>query len=334
MKVLVTGSAGFIGFHLVKKLVESNVNVIGIDNINNYYDVELKLSRLKYLENQSQNNYKFFKLDICDYDLLKKLFEENKFDVVINLAAQAGVRYSIKNPKTYIDSNLVGFHNILEMVKLYNTNHFIFASSSSVYGLTENIPFSLNNVTDLPISLYAATKKSNEVMAFSYSHLFNIKTTGLRFFTVYGPFGRPDMAYFKFVKAINNDEIIDVYNEGNMLRDFTYIDDIVDALEMIIRNPPKNIKHRDSESTAPYRIFNIGNNKPIELNKFIQIIEENLNKKAIRKNLPMQQGDVLKTYADISELINEYSYNPKTSIEDGIKKFISWYINYYEGDSK
>ena len=332
MSILVTGSAGFIGFHLTKILLEKGFHVIGIDNLNEYYDVSLKKSRLDKLKKVSETfncSYVFHEVDIYDQETLYNIFKDNNFDTVVHLAAQAGVRYSITNPKAYIDSNIIGFYNILEAAKKFETKHLLFDSSSSVYGMSDDVPFSVDSNTESPISLYAASKKSNELMAFSYSHLFNIKITGLRFFTVYGPYGRPDMAYFKFTKSIDNGNPIDVFNSGDMKRDFTYIDDIVSAIMLMVESPPKNIKHNSSTSNAPYRIFNIGNNNPVTLNRFIQIIEENIGKSANKNFLPMQDGDVPITFADISELQSEYGFQPETSIEDGLKKFIAWYKKYY-----
>lgn len=332
MTILVTGSAGFIGFHLVSSFLNNGINVVGVDNLNDYYDVSLKKLRLKKLEELADiktSTYDFYKQDICDRSQLFKIFSRHKISCIVHLAAQAGVRYSITNPDEYINSNIVGFHNILEASRKFKINHLIFASSSSVYGMSTDIPFSAGTNTDAPISLYAASKKSNELMAFSYSHLYNIQITGLRFFTVYGPYGRPDMAYFKFVKSIDSEEEIEVYNNGDMKRDFTYIDDIIEGINLIVENPPKNIQHHSSLSKAPYRIFNIGNNKPVLLSTFIKIIEKNLNKNASKKFLPMQDGDVPITYADIDDLKKEYSFEPKTSIEKGLRAFIEWYKSNY-----
>ena len=326
--VLVTGSAGFIGFHLVKLLIKTGYNVTGIDNINDYYDPELKLNRLNELDKYSLSkkaSYKFIKMDISDENLVST-FDEFNFDIVINLAAQAGVRYSIENPKAYIDSNIVGFSNILECCKNSNVSHLLFASSSSVYGMNNKQPFSTSDNTDYPVSLYAASKKSNELQAFAYSHLFNIPCTGLRFFTVYGPYGRPDMAYYKFTKAIDEGKFIDVYNDGKMERDFTYVDDITDGIFRIISKKPSMQSFESSNAKAPFEIFNIGNNNPVSLNYFIEVIENALNKKALKKSLPMQPGDVPITYADIDPLINKFDFKPSTSIEIGLTNFVNWYL--------
>ena len=326
--VLVTGSAGFIGFHLVKLLLENGYNVTGIDNINDYYDPELKLNRLNKLNEYSLSkkaSYEFIKMDICD-DNLQSIFDKFHFDIVINLAAQAGVRYSIENPKAYIDSNIVGFSNILECCKNSNISHLLFASSSSVYGMNNKQPFSTSDNTDYPVSLYAATKKSNELQAFAYSHLFKIPCTGLRFFTVYGPYGRPDMAYYKFTQAIDEGKFIDVYNDGKMERDFTYVDDITDGMLRIISKKPSMNSFESSNAEAPFEIFNIGNNNPVSLNYFIEVIENALNKKAIKNSLPMQPGDVPITYADIDPLITKFDFKPSTSIEIGLTNFVNWYL--------
>ena len=333
MKVLVTGSAGFIGYHLTRALLNKDFGVIGVDNLNSYYDTNLKNERLKELSNFSkkrnlQNNYKFFERDICDYESLKEIFFKEKFDVVINLAAQAGVRYSIDNPKVYVNSNLVGFSNILECCRIFKIQHFLFASSSSVYGMNKMQPFSTSDITDYPISLYAATKKSNELLAHSYSHLYLIPSTGLRFFTVYGPYGRPDMAYFKFTEAINQGKTIDLYNNGSMERDFTYVDDVVESLLRLIKLAPKAQDNLITNSKAPYKIYNIGNNTPVKLEAFVEAIEKSLNKKAKKNYLPMQAGDVPKTFANVDDLIDVCNFQPNTSIEDGISKFVDWYIMY------
>jgi UDP-glucuronate 4-epimerase len=333
IKVLVTGSAGFIGFHLVKELLRQDYEVVGIDNLNDYYDQQLKFDRLKNIEDFSgsldrSERYSFIQLDISDKAGLTALFNEHAFHVVVNLAAQAGVRYSLENPESYISSNLVGFSNILEMCRQNSTGHLIFASSSSVYGMNSKMPFSTQDNTDYPISLYAATKKSNEAMAHSYSHLFDIPSTGLRFFTVYGPYGRPDMAYYKFAKSIDSGEAIDLYNSGNMLRDFTFIDDIIDGMMLIIQSPPKAQIRLSTNAEAPFRIFNIGNNKPVKLNVLIDAVEKELGKKAKTNNLGMQQGDVLATYADIDDMVSEFGFSPSINIEEGIKRFIDWYKSY------
>lgn len=329
--VLVTGAAGFVGFHLTRALLALGMKVIGIDNMNNYYDPQLKQNRLDDLDkfvidNDICESYKFIKLDISDDLLLNNLFEENAFDVVINLAAQAGVRYSIQNPKAYIDSNLVGFANILECCRHAKIEHFLFASSSSVYGMNSKQPFSADDNTDYPVSLYAATKKSNELLAFSYSHLYKIPCTGLRFFTVYGPHGRPDMAYYSFTKNIIEGAPIDVFNSGIMQRDFTYIDDIVEGIIRLIELKPTSKNIKTSNAEAPYRVLNIGNNSPVTLRRFITAIEESVGKKALENSLPMQAGDVPTTYADINPLSELCGFHPTTSIEDGIQKFVDWYM--------
>ena len=333
MKVLLTGVAGFIGSHVCRRLAKEGYHVLGIDNVNDYYDVELKEGRLNSIEN---DNFHFLKLDIVDKDRLEKTFDEFKPDYVIHLAAQAGVRYSLINPQTYIDSNITGFLNILEACRKFSPKHLIYASSSSVYGLNKKMPFSENHHTDHPKSLYAASKKSNELMAHTYSDLFGIPTTGLRFFTVYGPWGRPDMALFIFTNSIVQGKPIKVFNGGEMRRDFTYIDDIVDGIVRLIPSIPEQNIISDhfnpvpSISSSPYRLFNIGNNKPVNLNYFIEKIEESLGMKAIRENLPMQPGDVEETFADISSLQKMINFQPKTSIEEGIPKFIEWYKDFYK----
>ena len=334
-KILVTGSAGFIGFHLVKKLLDSGYDVIGIDNLNNYYDVKLKETRLEKIQNfieerKLNERYKFFKIDLANKSSLKKLFKENTFDYVVNLAAQAGVRYSLENPDAYVESNLIGFVNLLECCREKPIKHFLFASSSSVYGMNIKQPFSTSDNTDFPISLYAATKKSNELIAHSYSHLFNIPSTGLRFFTVYGPYGRPDMAYFKFTKLIEDNKKIDIYNNGKMKRDFTYIDDIVEGVFKVMKSPPKEMVSNITNAKAPFRLLNIGNNNPVTLDRFISAIEKSLSKKAKKNMLPMQDGDVPITFADISDLSEQFGFQPSTSIENGIDEFIKWYKLFYQ----
>ncbi len=332
-RVLITGAAGFIGFHVSKFLLDRDYIIAGIDNINDYYDTNLKIERLKILEGSA--DFKFYKVDMINKLELTDIFEEFQPHYVINLGAQAGVRYSIDNPYAYVDSNLVGFVNILELCREYTIKHLIYASSSSVYGGNSKVPFSTNHQVDHPVSLYAATKKANELMAHTYSHLYNIPTTGLRFFTVYGPWGRPDMAYFLFTKAILNNETINVFNHGKMERDFTYIDDIVEAISKLILLPPKsnpNWNDADSElssSSAPYKIYNIGNNSPIQLEKFISVLEDKIGKKAKKNYMDMQQGDVLRTYADISDLEATISYKPNTPIEFGLEKFVEWYLDFY-----
>jgi UDP-glucuronate 4-epimerase len=337
-KILVTGAAGFIGFHLCKTLIKENYLIIGLDNINDYYDVSLKFDRLKELgvnrekasifdketSSNSFNNFKFIRLNLEDTDAISKLFEKEKFDEVVNLAAQAGVRYSIDNPRAYVQSNLVGFLNILEGCRNTKVKHLLYASSSSVYGENKKTPFSVTDNVDHPISLYAATKKSNELMAHTYSHLYDIPITGLRFFTVYGPWGRPDMALFLFTKAIIEGSSINVFNKGKMSRDFTYIDDIISGIEISLGLPPSEDKQK-----APCRIFNIGKGSPETLEDFILCIEKSLNKKAHKKMLPIQPGDVPKTWADISDL-KEMGYKSSTPIEEGVDKFVKWYKKYYK----
>ncbi len=338
MTLLVTGAAGFIGFHLCLKVIKEGCKVIGIDNINNYYDISLKKARLKKLKEKAIEyncEFIFFKCDICNFKELEQIFKKYKPDQIVNLAAQAGVRYSISNPSAYIQANLVGFSNILELSKKYKIKHLLYASSSSVYGGNKKMPLSEADNVDHPISLYAATKKSNELLAHSYSHLFNIPTTGLRFFTVYGPWGRPDMALFLFTKAISNNEPINLFNNGNMIRDFTYIDDIVESIFKLIYKVPKALNNFDKlnpipgKSWAPYRIFNIGNSSPVKLMEYVNAIEDNLGKKAEIKYLPMQPGDVEATFADTSSLQSWIEYKPSTKIRDGIKKFINWFKDYY-----
>ena len=339
MNILVTGSAGFIGFHLTKSLLNLGHNVLGIDNINDYYDTSLKHARNEELirfckENKYEKQYEFILVDIANSAAVADIFNNHIFDRVIHLAAQAGVRYSIDNPTAYVNSNLVGFVNILEGCRQQSTAHLIYASSSSVYGMNTKIPFSTSDRVDYPISLYAATKKSNELMAHAYSHLFNLPTTGLRFFTVYGPWGRPDMAYYSFTKKIINNETIDVFNNGQMMRDFTYIDDIVQGIVGIINKPPALKKMSGSSAQAAYQIYNIGNNKPITLDRFIQAIETAVGKKALRNNKPMQPGDVPTTYADTAELMHAVGFQPSTEIEEGIQEFVDWYQSYTETKNK
>ena len=330
---LITGAAGFIGFHLCKRLLDENHNIIGLDNLNNYYDVKLKEDRLNILK--KYNNFKFYKASLEDKEAIENIFNNNDISIVINLAAQAGVRYSLENPMAYINSNIVGFINILEACRYNKVKHLIFASSSSVYGLNTHIPFSVHDNIDHPISLYAATKKSNELMAHVYSHLFNLPATGLRFFTVYGPWGRPDMALFLFTRSIFEGKPIKVFNNGNMMRDFTYIDDIIEGIVRLIPKVPKANPDWDSAnpdpgtSSAPFRIYNIGNNNPVKLSRFIEIIEEKVGKKAIKEYLPMQPGDVPATYADIDDLMRDVGFKPSTPIEEGIGKFVEWFKEYY-----
>ena len=319
---LVTGGAGFIGFFLSKRLLEAGAKVIGFDNLNDYYDVSLKEERLRILREFEQ--YTFVKGDLSDKDAVTSLFTTFRPQIVVNLGAQAGVRYSIDNPDAYIQSNIVGFFNILEACRHNQVEHLVFASSSSVYGGNEKIPFSVEDKVDKPVSLYAATKKSNELMAYSYSKLYGIKLTGLRFFTVYGPLGRPDMAYFKFAKKIMKGEPIQIYNNGDMYRDFTYIDDIITGVMDILCNPPNQ-----DELGAFYKIYNIGNNKPEKLMDYIATLEECLGRVAKKEYLPMQPGDVFQTYADVSDLINDFNFKPDTSIEEGLGKFSKWFLSYY-----
>ena len=347
-KVLVTGSAGFIGFHLSLELARLGFIVHGIDSLNDYYDVRLKFDRLerlgirkslikqnKKIQSEEFNNYYFSCIDITQHKVIFNLFLSESYDYVVNLAAQAGVRYSIENPRAYIDSNVTGFLNILEASKYSNIEHLVYASSSSVYGLSTASPFSESDPTDYPISIYAASKKSNELMAHTYSHLYNMPTTGLRFFTVYGPYGRPDMALFSFANAIMNDEPIKLFNYGNMIRDFTYIDDIVHAIVLLLNKPPqvKNIKNLENSNdlSAPFKIFNIGNSDPRNLSEYLDLLEKSLNQKSKRILVGMQPGDVLKTYADTSQLMAEIGFIPKTPIDVGIKLFSEWYLeNYFE----
>ncbi|MFB7139740.1 NAD-dependent epimerase/dehydratase family protein [Gottfriedia sp. NPDC056225] len=318
--ILITGCAGFIGFHLSKRLLEEGSQIVGIDNINDYYDTRLKFDRLDFLK--QYENFHFVNGSIDKMDLLMELFEQNDFDLVINLAAQAGVRYSLENPGSYIQSNLVGFANILECCKNHQIKHLLYASSSSVYGNNKKTPSSINDRVDQPISLYAATKKSNELMAHSYSHTFNLPTTGLRFFTVYGPWGRPDMALFKFANSIISGHPIAVYNYGNMKRDFTYIDDVIESIVRIIKNGPP------TESSSYYKLYNIGNHSPVNLNYFIETLEKQLGTKANIQLMPMVPGEVLETYADIDQLVHDIQYSPSTSIEEGIAKFVEWFKVY------
>ena len=338
-RVLVTGGAGFIGFHLCKRLIMEGKTVFTLDNLNNYYDVKLKKNRIKILQSiaeKDSKNFEFLKLDITESQSLKKIFNDFKPNLVVNLAAQAGVRYSIENPSTYIQSNLVGFGNILEECEKHSIEHLVYASSSSVYGGNRQLPFKENSGVDHPISIYAATKRSNELMAHTYSHLFNLPATGLRFFTVYGPWGRPDMALYKFTKSIDNGKPIEIYNNGQMKRSFTYIDDVIEGLYRVLHKTPKSDKlffekdKNPSESWAPHKIFNIGNSESTSLMKYINEIENIIGKKAIKNYLPIQAGDIPQTSADINLLESYVNYKPKTSIKFGIKQFIDWYLYYKE----
>jgi len=333
MHILVTGAAGFIGSALALKLLERGDIVHGVDNLNDYYDVTLKKARLERLS--TREKFSFEKLDIADRAGMESLFARNKFDAVMNLAAQAGVRYSIENPHAYIESNIVGFCNILEGCRHSKVGHLVFASSSSVYGANTRLPFSEHDNIDHPISLYAATKKANELMAHTYAHLYGLPTTGLRFFTVYGPWGRPDMALFKFTKNILEGKAIEVFNNGNMIRDFTYVDDIVEGVVRVMDRPAEpdpawNSAAPDpARSRAPYRIYNIGNNKPVQLMRYIEVLERALGKKAQIEMLPMQPGDVPATTADVSALESDIGYRPKTTVEEGVPRFVEWYRRYY-----
>lgn len=333
MKVLVTGSAGFIGSELCIKLLKRGDIVVGVDNHNNYYDTELKEARLA--RHIGHSNYVHLRLDISDNEALERVFNDHKPECVINLAAQAGVRYSIENPHSYIQSNIMGFMNILECCRHYKIKHLVYASSSSVYGANTSIPFSVQDNVDHPISLYAASKKSNELMAHTYSHLYDLPTTGLRFFTVYGPWGRPDMALFKFTSAILAGEKIQVFNHGKHRRDFTYITDIVEGVMRVIDKPPKSnqklegSKFNPGSSSAPWKIYNIGNNKPVELMNFIKELENNLGIKAKMDFLPMQPGDVFETFADIDDLVRDFDYRPRIDFKTGIRDFVQWYQTYF-----
>lgn len=320
---LITGGAGFIGFHLSKSLLEKGAKVIGFDNMNDYYEVSLKKDRLAILE--KYDNFTFIKGDLGDKGDVFSVFQEHRPEIVVNLGAQAGVRYSIDNPDAYMHSNMMGFFHILECCRYFPVEHLVYASSSSVYGGNDKIPFSTEDKVDEPVSLYAATKKSNELMAHAYSKLYHIPVTGLRFFTVYGPFGRPDMAYFKFTKKIMSGEPIQIYNNGDMYRDFTYIDDIVKGVENILCNPPA-----ENAKGASYKVYNIGNNKPEKLMDYIETLEKCLGKTAVKEFLPMQPGDVYQTYADVSDLMKDYDFKPDTTIEEGLASFVAWYREYYK----
>ncbi len=333
MKILVTGAAGFIGFHTSRRLLARGDTVVGLDNVNDYYAVQLKLDRLKQL--QSEPSFSFHKLDLADRDGIARLFEKERFDKVVNLAAQAGVRYSLENPGVYVSSNLTGFVHILEGCRHAGVKHLVYASSSSVYGANTQMPFSVHQNVDHPVSLYAATKKANELMAHTYSHLFRLPTTGLRFFTVYGPWGRPDMALFLFTRAILAGRPIDVFNHGKMRRDFTYVDDIVEGvlrvLDRIAESDPQwtGARPDPGSSSAPYRIYNIGNNQPVELLDMIGLVEECLGKTATKNFMPIQLGDVPETFADVDDLVRDTGFKPGTPLRDGIAKFIAWYRAYY-----
>ncbi len=333
MRVLVTGAAGFIGMHVAERLLARGDEVVGLDNLNPYYDPALKRARLQRL--QTYSRFRFVKLDLADREGMERLFAEGNFDAVVHLAAQAGVRYSLDHPHPYVDSNVTGFLHILEGCRHHPVRHLVYASTSSVYGLNGKMPFSVHDAVNHPISLYAATKKANELMAHAYAHLFGIPTTGLRFFTVYGPWGRPDMALFKFTKAILEDRPIEVYNHGNMQRDFTYIDDIVEGVVRVLDRPPAPNEGWDPESPdpatspAPWRIYNIGASRPVRLMDFIEALEEALGKKAKKKLLPMQPGDVPATWADVSDLARDFGYAPRVSVKEGVRRFVAWYRDYY-----
>ena len=331
--VLVTGAAGFIGFQLSRRLLNDGIRVTGVDNLNPYYDVRLKEDRLDKIS--SADNFTFVKLDLVDRKALEGLFDSNNFDVVVNLAAQAGVRYSLTNPHAYVDSNLVGFVDILECCRHHKVKHLVFASSSSVYGANTNMPFSIHHNVDHPVSLYAATKKANELMAHTYSHLYGLCCTGLRFFTVYGPWGRPDMALFLFTKAITEGKPITVFNHGKMQRDFTYIDDIIEGVVRVMARLPepnpvwRGDKPDPGTSYAPYKVYNIGNNNPVELLEFIEEVENALGRQAEKKFVDLQPGDVVATYADVDDLMQDVGFKPQTSIASGIRRFVEWYQDYY-----
>ncbi|WP_141434008.1 NAD-dependent epimerase [Bacillus sp. 03113] len=327
-KILVTGCAGFIGFHLSSRLLLEGFSVIGIDNLNDYYDVNLKKARLALLKRNRQFSFTFASIE--DYKMIDQIFSEYTPSIVIHLAAQAGVRYSLENPHAYIQSNIEGFMNVLESCKKYPVEHLLYASSSSVYGANKTIPFSVEDPVDHPVSIYAATKKANELMAHTYSYLYEMPTTGLRFFTVYGPWGRPDMALFTFTQAILEGNAIKVFNSGNMNRDFTYIDDIIEGIVRLIPHKPTPMQSENHTSKAPYKIYNIGSNQSVNLLKFISVIEEKLQKKAKKELLPLQPGDIQETYANINDLIKDIGFKPSTSIEEGINKFVDWYIDFYD----
>ena len=331
-KIFITGGAGFIGFHLTKRLLTEGADVIGFDNLNDYYDVKLKEDRLQILQQMSavdgNGSYRFVKGDLADKETVMQLFAEYKPQIVVNLAAQAGVRYSIDHPDSYIQSNIIGFYDILEACRHYPVEHLLFASSSSVYGGNTKIPFSTQDKVDEPVSLYAATKKSDELMAHCYSKLYGIPATGLRFFTVYGPMGRPDMAYFSFSQKIMHGETIKIFNNGDMMRDFTYVEDIVTGIMNMLNNPPA-----DNGKGAHYKIYNIGNNSPEKLMYFVEILEKELGKTAQKEFLPMQPGDVYQTYADVSELTKDFGFKPSTSLQEGLAEFVKWFRVYYHYDA-
>jgi len=334
MKILVTGAAGFIGFHTSKRLLDSGYDVVGLDNVNDYYDINLKRSRLKIL--QDYNQFAFYEINLGNQDAVEQLFKKETPQRVIHLAAQAGVRYSIQHPEVYIQSNIVGTFHILEGCRQNQVEHIVYASTSSVYGLNTKYPFSVHDGVSHPVSFYGATKIANELMAHSYSHLYGLPTTGLRFFTVYGPWGRPDMALFLFTRAILASEPINLYNQGDMVRDFTYIDDIVEGVSRIVKKIPKpdadwsGSAPNPASSSAPYRLYNIGSNKPVQLMNYVREIEKNLGMKAQLNMMPMQDGDIHKSHADVDNLIRDFDYVPKWNIKDGIKNFIQWYIDYYK----
>jgi UDP-glucuronate 4-epimerase len=333
-QVLVTGAAGFIGFHLARRLLKAGCQVVGVDNLNPYYDVALKKARLEKLKGES--NFIFIKMDLTDRKQLARLFARQKFDVVVNMAAQAGVRYSIENPYAYVDSNLVGFVNLLECCRHNKIKHFVFASSSSVYGANTTMPFSVHHNVDHPVSLYAATKKANELMAHTYSHLYRLPSTGLRFFTVYGPWGRPDMALFLFTRAILKGQPLKVYNHGKMQRDFTYIDDVIEGVVRVLGRLPQanpdwsGVAPDPGTSSAPYKIYNIGNNNPVELIKFIEVIEAALGRQTKKEFMDLQPGDVVATYADVDDLMQDVGFKPATPIEIGVERFVDWFKDFYD----
>ena len=337
MKVLVTGAAGFIGSHLTERLLARGDTVVGLDNLNDYYDPSLKQARLDRIE--GRDGFTFVRLDLADKEGMAALFEREGFDRVVNLAAQAGVRYSFENPHAYVEANLVGFMNILEGCRHHEVKHLVYASSSSVYGANTTMPFSIHDNIDHPLSLYAASKKANELMAHTYSHVYRLPTTGLRFFTVYGPWGRPDMALFKFTEKILAGEPIDVYNYGNHQRDFTYVDDIVEGVIRVLDSDPApnpawdGMKPDPGTSTGPYRIYNIGGNRPTELMRYIEVLEKCLGKEAKKNLLPLQPGDVIATHADVEDLVREFDYKPSTPIETGVQRFVDWYLEYYDAPS-